>query len=225
MVCDHNAESGGMFGHDFFNFLSDLKQNNQRDWFAANKMRYENLVKAPALNFIQELAPLLLEVSPHFVADRSSMFRIHRDTRFGADKSPYKTHVGLHFRHEVGKDAHAPGFYLHLEPEQIFIGAGIWHPQQPALGQIRQAIALKAKSWETARQNRLLEGDSLKRPPAGFDANHPFIEDIKRKDFFTMQKVSAQQAARADFVREFAQMCAQQRTFIDFLCGALGLSC
>ena len=99
-----------------FRFLKDLKENNSRPWFHENKGRYEEHVKEPALRFIEDLDPLLQKVSPHFMATPRSLFRIHRDTRFSKDKSPYKTHTGIQFRHEASKDAHAPGFYLHLQP-------------------------------------------------------------------------------------------------------------
>ena len=120
------------FGPELFRFLRDLKASNTREWFAENRERYEDAVRGPALDFVADVAPYLERVSPHFVADPrpsgGSLFRIHRDTRFGKDKSPYKTYVGIQFRHELGKDAHAPGFYLHLEPKAVFVGAGILAP-------------------------------------------------------------------------------------------------
>ena len=108
------------FTPDLFKFLSDLADNNERDWFQANKGRYESSVKEPALDFIEEFTEPLGKISPHFEANArasgGSLFRIHRDTRFGTDKTPYKLNTGVHFRHERAKDAHAPGFYLHLQP-------------------------------------------------------------------------------------------------------------
>ena len=107
------------FNRAFFRFLEDLKKNNQREWFQANKQRYEDEVRHPAQQFISDFGPQLHKISRHFLADPrasgGSMFRIYRDTRFAKDKSPYKTHVGIQFRHKQGKDVHAPGFYLHLE--------------------------------------------------------------------------------------------------------------
>src|SRR5918996_3776624 len=139
------------FGPELFRFLRDLEANNDRTWFNANKDRYEREVRDPALDFVEDFAPRLAEISQHFVADPrpsgGSLFRIHRDTRFSKDKSPYKTHVGIHFRHERAKDVHAPGFYLHLEPRSVFVGAGIWHPNSPTLAKIRAAIADDAEAW------------------------------------------------------------------------------
>src|SRR4029450_921750 len=127
------------FGPELFAFLADLRANNNRDWFAENKQRYEDQLLEPALTFIATFAPHLEKISPHFRADArpsgGSLFRIYRDTRFSKDKSPYKTNLGIHFRHERAKDAHAPGFYLHIGPDEGFAGAGMWHPDtQPANG-------------------------------------------------------------------------------------------
>ncbi len=106
------------FCSELFEFLRQLKRHNNREWFARNKQRYEGTVRDPALMFIGSFGPLLGELSPYFVAaprpSRGSLFRIYRDTRFSPDKRPFKTHVGIHFSHASGKDAHAPVFYLHL---------------------------------------------------------------------------------------------------------------
>src|SRR5688572_21278461 len=120
-----------------FQFLRELKANNDRSWFQANKGHYESDVKQPLLEFIADFGPPLREISEHFDADPGpvggSLFRIYRDTRFSRDKTPYKTHAAAHFRHERGKDVHAPGFYLHLEPDNVFAACGIWHPDSDTL--------------------------------------------------------------------------------------------
>ena len=132
------------FDTDLFEFLRELAENNNREWFLANKDRYRAAVQEPLLGFISDFAGRLHEISPNFIADpRSSggsMFRIYRDVRFSKDKSPYKTHAAAQFRHRAGRDAHAPGFYLHLEPGSVFWGAGLWHPQRAVLYEIRNAI-------------------------------------------------------------------------------------
>jgi len=113
---------------ELFGFLEELKDNNDRTWFQANKSRYEEQVKSPLLAFIGGFDERLQRLSPHFVADPrpvgGSMFRIYRDVRFAKDKSPYKTAAGIHFRHERAKDVHAPGYYLHLEPAGDVRSAG-----------------------------------------------------------------------------------------------------
>ena len=106
------ATEEASFGPELFSFLADLRANNDREWFAANKDRYERDLLEPSLAFIEDFAPRLDKISPHFRADArpsgGSLFRIYRDTRFSKDKSPYKTNLGIHFRHERAKDAHAP---------------------------------------------------------------------------------------------------------------------
>jgi uncharacterized protein (TIGR02453 family) len=175
------------FRPELFQFLRQLRRHNNREWFAKNKARYHEAVLEPSLLFIDSFAPPLAKLSPFFVADprptRGSLFRIYRDTRFSPDKRPFKTHVGIHFSHSSGKNAHAPVFYLHLEPENCFAAAGVWHPDDRALTRIRTAIVDQPERWAKVRRKLELEGDSLTRPPRGYDPEHPFIDDIKRKDF------------------------------------------
>ena len=119
---------------------------------------YRAEVRDPMLDFIAAFGEPLAAISPHFRADPrpngGSLFRIYRDTRFSKDKTPYKTNVGAHFRHTAGKDAHAPGFYLHLEPGACFAGCGVWHPDGPTLAGIRDTIVERSDefgSWSNGR--------------------------------------------------------------------------
>src|SRR5262245_48947572 len=138
------ATKPALFGPGLFSFLEDLGANNNREWFTANKQRYEEQLLEPALAFIGAFGQRLEKISPHFSADArpsgGSLFRIYRDTRFSKDKRPYKTNLGLHFRHERAKDAHAPGYYLHIGPDEVFAGGGIWHPGADVATRIREAI-------------------------------------------------------------------------------------
>ena len=121
-----------------------------------------------------------------------------------AGQAPFKTHVGIHFSHASGKDAHAPVFYLHLEPDNCFAAAGVWHPDRSALTRIRMAIVAEPERWAKTRRKLELEGDSLMRPPRGFDPNHRFIEDIKRKDFVAsvgLTEAQVRPQAHAEFRR------------------------
>jgi len=184
------------FPKDLFDFLEELGQNNNRDWFAANKPRYYESVVKPMGQYIGAVAPRLHEVSSHFRADPKphggSMFRIYRDTRFARDKTPYKTHAACHFRHQMGGDAHAPGFYVHLEPGRVAFGGGIWRPSGRNLGLIREFIMDNPSAWDkllksaVARELGGIQGDQLKRPPRGFEPDARHIEDLKRKSFFLM---------------------------------------
>ena len=216
-----------------FEFLRELKANNERPWFEANKARYREEVRDPMLDFIAAFAGPLAEISPHFRADPrpngGSLFRIYRDTRFSKDKTPYKTNVGAHFRHAAGRDAHAPGFYLHLEPESCFAGCGIWHPDGPALAGIRDAIVGRADEWRrtTTAKDFLgtfeMMGQSLKRPPRGYDADHPLIDDLKRKDFVAVTRFSEAEACAPDFPGRFAGIARTGANFIAFLSRAVGV--
>jgi uncharacterized protein (TIGR02453 family) len=215
------------FRPGLFDFLRQLKGHNNRDWFARNKAQYEKVVLDPALLFIGSFGPHLHELGPHFVADprptRGSLFRIYRDTRFSSDKRPFKTHVGIHFSHASGKDAHAPVFYLHLEPDNCFAAAGIWHPDNSALTKIRMAIVAEPGQWARVRRKVELEGDRLKRPPRGFDANHRFIEDIQRKDFVASVGFTETQVCGPRFMRDFAAACRTMLPLVEFTTRALGL--
>lgn len=221
------------FSRDFFKFFRELARNNERDWFEANKARYREVVVAAMSDFIAELAPKLRKVSPHFVADPrpngGSMFRIYRDVRFAKDKSPYKTHASAHFRHARAKDVHAPGFYLHLEPRQVMFGGGMWMPEPSSLLQIRTAIAENPKAWAKAKEAKsivatfggLSEHEALSRPPKGFAADHPMIEDIKRKSFFVMAESNEEDAASPAFVTQVAKAYADAAPVMRFLCEAV----
>jgi len=215
-----------------FRFLGELAEHNDRTWFKANQERYERDVREPALAFITLFGPYLEGLSPHFVADArkvgGSLFRIHRDTRFSKDKSPYKTHTGVQFRHEAAKSAHTPGFYLHLEPKQIFVGIGLWRPDSADASRIRAAIDGAPKAWKKALGGAFgktfeLSGESLKRPPRGYPADHPLIEDLKRKDFIATAKLTRKQVTAPDFVSRFAATCRTGMPYVRFLCGALDL--
>ena len=215
-----------------FKFFRDLKKNNDRDWFEANKQRYEDDVRGPLLAFIDDFSEPLYRISPHFRADArkvgGSLFRIFRDVRFSKDKTPYKTHAGVHFRHENAKDAHAPGFYLHLEPRAVFMGAGIWHPETAVARQIRAAILEHADKWKKAMKSAAfskfgftLDGESLKRPPAGVDADHPLIQDLKRKDFIAVTDLTEKEVCAPGFPQAFAERCKSTSAFVEFLSRAV----
>jgi uncharacterized protein (TIGR02453 family) len=153
--------------------------------------------------------------------------RVYRDTRFSKDKTPYKTNVGIQFRHEFGRDIHAPGFYVHIAPGECFLAAGVWRPDRETLGRIRQAIADDSRRWRRARNDRRfrehfeLVGDSLKRPPCGFPADHPFVEDLKRTDFIGLRDLTEQDVLDEAFPDNAAASFAASRPFMRFLCEAL----
>jgi len=221
------------FDDELFEFLRQLRQNNRRDWFQAHKERYEDDVRHPALQFISDFGPRLRKISSNFVADPrpvgGSLFRIHRDVRFSKDKSPYKTSVGIQFRHKQAKDVHSPGFYLHLEPSSCFAGFGIWHPDASTLNKIRAFVAASPTRWKrtvggkTFRQQLQLVGDSLKRPPKGYDPEHPLIEDLKRKDFIAHTELADSTVTAPGFLDDYARLCRAGAPFVRYLCDATGV--
>ncbi len=217
-----------------FRFLKDLGANNSREWFKANQDRYEADVREPALDFIAACADPLARISPHFVADTrkvgGSLFRIQRDTRFSKDKTPYKSNTGVQFRHEQAKDVHAPGFYLHIEPGNCFLGVGLWRPETAAAYAIRAQIDAEQKQWKSATQGKRftdvfdLGGDSLKRPPKGFDVDHPLIDDLKRKDFIATTGLPQKTVTGNDFLADFTDNCKRAAPLMRFLCDALDVA-
>lgn len=208
-----------------FAFLGELATHNDREWFAQNKERYEESVKEPLLQFISDVGPELRKVSKAIVADPrpvgGSMFRIYRDVRFSKDKSPYKTHAGAHF--QMGKGVHGPGYYLHVQPGQCFLAGGMWMPEPAVLQAIRERIAAKPTEWKRARGSLDHAEDALKRPPRGFDADDPMIEDIKRKSFTASVGLTDKQMTSPDLVGTFVGDCRELSPLMKFLSTAAGV--
>jgi uncharacterized protein (TIGR02453 family) len=216
----------GYFDRRLFDFLNDLEDHNDREWFAENKERYEQDLKEPFLQFISDAGPRLRKISPNLVADArpvgGSLFRIYRDVRFSKDKSPYKTHAGAHFP-LGGKGVHAPGYYLHLEPGQCFVAGGLWMPEPDALRAIRQAISDDPGAWTKARGTLDHSENALKRPPQGFDPEHRMIEDIKRKSFTGSGRLTQKQVLAPDLMSTFIGRCKEIAPLMRFLAGAVGV--
>lgn len=223
------------FPKALFGFLEELARNNDREWFQANKGRYEAEVVEPVLRFIEAVGlEVLPGLSRSFVADPrksgGSMFRIYRDTRFSHDKRPYKENVGCQFRHVLGRDVHAPGFYVHLEPGRVFIGAGSWRPPRPSLEQIRAAIVARPAAWSRLIDDPALssyfggiEGESLKRAPQGVDPNHRYIADLKRTSHFVLKDVAPVRVLRPAFLAEVEEAFTKASPLMRFLTEAVGL--
>jgi len=221
------------FTPDVFQFLHELDANNSRDWFKANQPRYEASVREPARAFVRAVADRLPEISGHFVGNDKkvggSVMRPQRDTRFSKDKTPYKTNLGIHFKHVRGKDVHAPGFYLHIHPEEISLGVGLWHPDKDGLAGIRQAIVTRPDDWTAARDAAVgagfkQAGDSLKRAPKGYDADHPLIEDLRRKDHIVSEELDVDDVLGPEALDFVFERFAATAPFQRFLVEAVGLS-
>jgi uncharacterized protein (TIGR02453 family) len=221
------------FGAETIQFLEQLAANNNREWFKENKTRYEEQVLDVALRFIQSMQDPLHEMAPHFVAQPTrmggSLMRVYRDTRFSKNKIPYKTNIGIQFRHEQARDVHAPGYYVHVASGEVFVGVGMWRPDSDSLRRIRERIVAKSAEWQRAtsdkafRRNFKLGGETLTRPPRGFDKEHEFIEDIKRKSFLGVRNLSGDAPTSKGFQRSVESSFKAAEPFMRFLCKAVGV--
>ena len=220
------------FGRKALAFLKELEKNNDRVWFKANQDRYEDAVREPARAFIRAMEKPLRKFSRHFVADDAkvggSLMRVHRDTRFSKDKTPYKTNIGIHFRHDAGKDVHAPGLYVHLGTDGCFVGTGMWHPDSDSLKAIRASIDESPAKWrkvladETFQATWRLGGESLKRAPKGYDPEHPMIELLRRKDHILVCDLTNKEASAADLVEQVMTRAMIAKPHTKLLCQAIG---
>ncbi len=221
------------FNESSLAFLEELAANNNRDWFKENKSRYEELVLDVALRFIDSMQVPLNEFAPHFTAVPTrvggSLMRVYRDTRFSKNKLPYKTNIGIQFRHEDARDVHAPGYYVHIEPDSAFLGAGMWRPQSEPLRGIRERIAARPAEWRRAvsdtsfRRHFRLGGESLTRPPRGFDKSHECIEDIKRTSFIAVKDMSAESCLNPRFQQRVETAFKAAEPYMRFLCNSVNV--
>lgn len=219
-----------------FTFLRELEQNNEKPWWEENKDRYLAVIRTPALEFIDAFAHHLERISPHFTADSrtvgGSLMRPYRDTRFSKDKTPYKTNIGIQFRHELGKDVHAPGFYLHIEPRACFAGVGLWRPETPIARRIRQAISDDPAAWKKAAHYKNFtdiwsidhsDEHVLTRVPKELDEDHPYPDDLRLRSFIAGAGLSQRQVTSSGFESELAAMYRKASNFTSFLCQAIGI--
>jgi uncharacterized protein (TIGR02453 family) len=217
------------FGPETLRFLRELARNNNRVWFQQNKGRYETDVQAPSIRFIEAIGPRLARLSQHVTADArpfgGSLSRIYRDTRFSKDKSPYKTHVGIHFAHDgATKGENLPGFFFHLAPGESMVASGIWHPAPPALRKIRDAIVASPGAWSKVLGSGLtIGGESYVRVPAGYDAHDRYADDLRRKDFYSAHPIVDAEISDPAFEVNFERVCRGLNPLNQFLAGAIGV--
>ncbi|MFT3757163.1 MAG: DUF2461 domain-containing protein [Pseudoxanthomonas sp.] len=222
------------FSDASFKFLRGLARHNDKAWFAAHKAQYEDHVRQPFLRLLTDLQPDLAAVSPHFRADPKtvggSLFRIYRDARFSTDKSPYKPWQGARLYHERRKQVAAPSFYLHLQPGECFVGAGLWHPEPDTQRRIRQFIFDNPGSWKAAahdvkfrRRFDFEQSEKLSRPPRGFPADFEFIDDLKHRNFVFWRDLDDATMTGPRLRKILADDFAALGPFVDYLCAALDL--
>lgn len=219
-------------------FLRGLRRNNNREWFLANRDRYESEVRAPMAALVEELDVRLAEVAPEIVGDpKRSMFRIHRDVRFSNDKSPYKTNAACWLYHMdagrgVGGDAAhgGAGFYFDIGPDESWAGGGIWMPPRPTLARLRERIDEEHESLA-----RILRAPALKpfgglsreamltRMPRGYDAGHPAAELLRHQSFTMGRELRDADLFSARLPDLLAREFTRLVPLVRWLNGALGL--
>lgn len=198
-----------MLSSSTFKFLRDLKKNNNRDWFNANKLRYEEAKK----DFEQFINPLIASIGK-FDKDirgleaKDCVFRIYRDVRFSKDKSPYKTHFGAHIVAGGKKnEMHRAGYYIHISPGDCFMAGGAYTPPADWMNAIRKEIRYNAKELKKVLNRKefkkyfgKIEGEKLSRPPKGYEKNHPEIELLKHKSLLAVHKLKDEQVLEKSFL-------------------------
>lgn len=214
-------------------FLRQLRTHNNREWFHAHKSAYEQHVREPFQALLTDLQEPLAKLSEHFRADPGkvggSMFRIHRDLRFSHNKLPYKPFAGARLFHERRREIAAPSFYIHIEPGACFVGGGMWHPESHTLRNIRNFMVDSPAAWKRATRGKAFRehftfwGESLKRPPRGFDPEHELIEDLKRKSFAAGEAISDEFVCSDRLHPFIVTTCKRIAPMIDYLCAAQDL--
>ncbi|MDJ0790564.1 MAG: TIGR02453 family protein [Acidimicrobiia bacterium] len=224
------------FSPQVFTFLKEVAANNNKEWWDANKDRYITLIREPAKEFIEDFGPRLQAISEHFVADTrtngGSLMRPYRDTRFSKDKTPYKTNVGIQFRHEMGKDVHAPGFYVHIAPSDCWAGVGMWHPEPKVARVIRDNIHERPDEWKKATKSKAFtdawtmepaEDEVLKRVPKEYGEDNPYPDDLRLKSFTAGHGMTQKAVTSPDFDETLAAAYKKASAFTGFLCTSMGL--
>ncbi|HVO99209.1 MAG TPA: DUF2461 domain-containing protein [Bryobacteraceae bacterium] len=201
-----------MFPPEAIKFLKGLEKNNNRDWFQPRKEIFETKLKAPMYDLVESINAELLNFAPeHITEPKRAVYRIYRDTRFSKDKTPYKTHIGAIFpRRGLGKDSGA-GYYFHVSSKSVGVACGAYAPGPEELLKIRRFIAENPKLFRAT--NKLmgpLQGETLQRPPKGFDASHPAIDLIKKKQWYCWTELDLDLATsprlKAEIAKRFKAM-------------------
>ncbi len=206
-------------------FLRALARNNRREWFAPRKQQHEELVRAPMVALVEHLAEAFKEFAPDLVASpRVSLYRVYRDTRFSADKSPLKTHIAAIFPHRLLPKHEGAGLYLEVSAKHVWLGGGMYMPTTSQLHLVREHIAEDYRRLQRIVSSRpfklsvgTLDGETLQRVPRGFPADHPAVEFLKYRQFLAG-------AERPAAVRHRPGVLARRGAGVQGHCPAGGLS-
>ena len=209
--------------NSIFSFLSSLSQNNNREWFSDNKKDYEK-AKSQADSFFRAVYAAMQE-KDHLGAIK--IYRIYNDLRFAKDKPPYKTHFGLYFGRLQPK--YRGGYYLHLSPEQSFVGGGFFNPEPKDLLRIRQEIAQEGEHFSQIMNSEPIRsyfsgqlwGQEVKTTPKGFDKDDPMIDFLRKKQFLLKRDFTLDQVLADSFFQEVVDTFVAMRPFYDFMTQAL----
>jgi uncharacterized protein (TIGR02453 family) len=214
------------FPREGLSFMGRLKRNNNRQWFEKHKDEYESTVKLPMQSLIAALRPHFERFAPEFdINPKRSLFRIYRDVRFSKDKTPYKTHVAAHFvLRGKPKGVEGSGYYLHIEPGEIFLGGGIYMPDNDQLKKIRRALADQPDQFLSIVQNQRfkkffgkLDGNKLQRAPKGYEPDHPMIEWLKYKQFFVGAEWAESKCLKIKFLSDIEAVFEAATPLVRFL--------
>ena len=213
------------FPEEMVKFFRSLKRNNRREWFQPRKHLFDQHVKEPMLELVTALNSEFAKFAPAYVTDpKKAIFRIYRDTRFAADKTPYKTHIAASFSRRGGERLAASGFYFSVSHDQIEVAGGIYHPAPETMLLVRTHIGEHHQELRrilaVRKVRRLLgelQGDELTRAPKGFDPNHPAIELIKMKDWILDTNLDASLSTTPRLYREVADRFRVMAPLIEFL--------
>ena len=213
------------FPPEMVQFLRALKRNNRREWFQPRKHLYEQQVKEPMLELVTALNGDFMKFAPNFVTEpKKAVFRIYRDTRFSADKTPYKTHVAASFWRRGSDYTGAGGFYFSVSHDQIEVAGGIWHPSPETMLLVRTHIAASYPEMRRILANKKsrklvgdLQGDELTRAPKGFDPQHPALDLIKKKDWILDVSLDSALATTPKLYREIVDRFRAIAPLIEYL--------
>jgi uncharacterized protein (TIGR02453 family) len=214
-----------MLTKDTLHFLEALKKNNNREWFTDNKAWYERARKdldALVAQIIQSVAAF--DPGVGILEPKKCIFRIYRDVRFSADKSPYKTHFGIIFHPHTAE--RVSGYYLHIDPQEIFLSCGYYMPDAEQLKKIRRGIytdfdtfseILNEKTFHKEIGDLYRDDDALQRVPNGFDKGHPAAEYLKLKHFYVLKSITEDKLLREDFAQYAAKIYKIMQPLGEFL--------
>lgn len=213
------------FPKEMMTFFRSLKRNNRREWFQPRKHVFEQHVKEPMMELVTALNGEFAKFAPEYVTDpKKAIFRIYRDTRFSADKTPYKTHIAASFARRGGERLAAGGFYFSVSHDQVEVAGGIYHPAPDTMLVVRTHIAEHHQQLRRLLADRKvrrllgeLQGDELARAPKGFDPGHPAIGLIKMKDWILDTTLDPALGTTPRLYREIADRFRVMAPLIEFL--------